>query len=241
MEINLELNKAKTIELWRSVEREGTEELIQYLLNSDYFTTACSAHYHLAVEGGLAQHSLNVFDSMDMDDRLDTKIIVTLGHDFCKIGKYKKGGKPCSDAQYKYYRVLINKCSIPKYNLLKDNGLIDEYRPSTAYAGLLIDWLNGNTKDFPSESIEFSYADDLLPLGHGEKSVYILSKFIKLTDEEALTVRWHMGAWDLARDSRDMMESYNAATKLYPLVTQLQLADMHATHIIEREETNNEN
>lgn len=240
MEINIEKNKIETIRLWNSVEREGIDRLIDYLLNSDYFVTAGSAYRHLAVVGGLAQHSLNVYDAMDMDDYLDTKIIVSLGHDLCKIGKYKKGGKACSDAQYKYYKSLSYKCSITKRNLLDSNNLLDDYRPSTTYAGLLIDWLNGNSKDFPVEPVEFTFADDPFPFGHGEKSAYIISKFIKLTDEEALAIRWHMGAWDLAKDSRDATECYNAAVNLYPLVTKLQIADMVATKIIEREEPANE-
>ncbi len=38
--------------------------------------------------------------------------------------------------------------------------------------------------------------NDTFPLGHGEKSVFILQKFIELTDEEALAVRWHMSTLD---------------------------------------------
>lgn len=37
---------------------------------------------------------------------------------------------------------------------------------------------------------------DQLPMGHGEKSVYLVMKFMDLTDEEALAIRWHMGAYD---------------------------------------------
>lgn len=37
---------------------------------------------------------------------------------------------------------------------------------------------------------------DRLPMGHGEKSVYLVMKFMDLTDEEALAIRWHMGAYD---------------------------------------------
>jgi len=37
---------------------------------------------------------------------------------------------------------------------------------------------------------------DQLPMGHGEKSVYLVMKFMDLTDDEALAIRWHMGAYD---------------------------------------------
>lgn len=35
--------------------------------------------------------------------------------------------------------------------------------------------------------------NDPLPMGHGEKSVYYISKFMELTDSEVLAIRWHMG------------------------------------------------
>jgi len=44
--------------------------------------------------------------------------------------------------------------------------------------------------------VEVWGVDDKLPMGHGEKSVYILQKFIVLTDEEALAIRWHLGGFD---------------------------------------------
>ena len=37
---------------------------------------------------------------------------------------------------------------------------------------------------------------DRFPFGHGEKSVFLISRFMRLTDEEALAIRWHMGAYD---------------------------------------------
>ena len=48
-------------------------------------------------------------------------------------------------------------------------------------------------------------SEDLLPLGHGEKSLYLIQKYIQLTDEEALCIRWHMGLYDkslFANDSK---------------------------------------
>lgn len=47
---------------------------------------------------------------------------------------------------------------------------------------------------------------DPLPLGHGEKSLYQIARFIRLEDHEALAIRWHMGAYDTAArtDLRDL-------------------------------------
>lgn len=75
--------------------------------------------------------------------------------------------------------------------------------------------------------------DDELPLGHGEKSLYLASKFIKLSDEEAAAIRWHMGAFDNAFRGGD--RGLNAAYEKYPLAVMLHLADMRATYLVERE------
>ena len=74
--------------------------------------------------------------------------------------------------------------------------------------------------------------EDELPLGHGEKSLYIASKFIKLSDEEAAAIRWHMGAFDCAFRGGD--RGLNAAYEKYPLAVLLHMADMRATYLVER-------
>lgn len=81
----------------------------------------------------------------------------------------------------------------------------------------------------------YTYQDDL-PLGHGEKSLYIISKFIKLTDEEAAAIRWHMGGFDSAFRGGD--RGLNIAFEKYPLAVLLHLADMKATYIVERRDGN---
>lgn len=81
----------------------------------------------------------------------------------------------------------------------------------------------------------YTYRDDL-PLGHGEKSLYIISKYIKLTDEEAAAIRWHMGGFDSAFRGGD--RGLNIAFEKYPLAVLLHLADMKATYIVERGDGN---
>lgn len=76
--------------------------------------------------------------------------------------------------------------------------------------------------------------EDELPLGHGEKSLYLASKFIKLSDEEAAAIRWHMGAFDCAFRGGD--RGLNAAYEKYPLAVLLHMADMRATYLVERGE-----
>ena len=66
----------------------------------------------------------------------------------------------------------------------------------------------------------------------GEKSLYLASKFIKLSDEEAAAIRWHMGAFDCAFRGGD--RGLNAAYEKYPLAVLLHMADMRATYLVER-------
>lgn len=73
---------------------------------------------------------------------------------------------------------------------------------------------------------------DSLPYGHGEKSVYIISAFMKLTREEALGINWHMGEYDI----RVQNGSYMIADVFYkyPTCFLLHLADLTATYLDEK-------
>jgi len=70
---------------------------------------------------------------------------------------------------------------------------------------------------------------DQFPFGHGEKSVYLISRFMRLTDEEALAIRWHMGPYDDAARSNAYKDARRYANQRYPLVIALHDADMEAT------------
>jgi hypothetical protein len=75
--------------------------------------------------------------------------------------------------------------------------------------------------------------DDQLPFGHGEKSVYIINSFMKLTREEAMAIRWHMGAFDDA--VKGGCNALSKAFSLYPLAVMLHTADLQATYLDEME------
>lgn len=68
---------------------------------------------------------------------------------------------------------------------------------------------------------------DALPMGHGEKSVYLIQKHMDLTDEEALAIRWHMGAYDEA--FRGGSRALGEAQDRCALVLALHQADMRAS------------
>lgn len=75
--------------------------------------------------------------------------------------------------------------------------------------------------------------NDPLPLGHGEKSVYKIMRHMFLAEEEALAIRWHMGAYDSAAcaDCREINKAFNQCR----LAVMLHIADMMATYLDETE------
>ena len=72
------------------------------------------------------------------------------------------------------------------------------------------------------------FFEDPLPYGHGEKSVYIVNGYLRLTREEAMAIRWHMG-FSGTEDNRLVGQ----ALQKYPLAFALATADMEATYFLE--------
>lgn len=82
--------------------RERVEDLISYMDEIGFFTAPCSTRYHLAKEGGLAEHSCNVMWTAEKlsvalfggknitDDLRNSIVIVSLLHDLGKCGDYGK-------------------------------------------------------------------------------------------------------------------------------------------------------
>lgn len=78
------------------------------------------------------------------------------------------------------------------------------------------------------EKVPFYSTNDTLPYGHGEKSVYMISGFMRLTREEAMAIRWHMGFSDT--DQKNLVGN---AFGMFPLAFALSTADMEATYFLE--------
>ena len=192
--------KERFIEVYKNdIKREGADKLLEYLLSSDFFTAPASARFHCSREGGLCEHSLNVYDCLvsylDAPRAKETFgfsysnesiAIVSLLHDLCKIGVYKKGFRNVKDEKGAWQRV---------------------------------------------DTFEY---DDKLPYGHGEKSVYIISGYMRLTREEAFAIRYHMG-YSSTEDPRNI----SLAFEMFPLAFALSTADSEATYFIESEKKNN--
>lgn len=83
------------------------------------------------------------------------------------------------------------------------------------------------------EKYPFYVVDDQLPYGHGEKSVYIISSFMKLSREEAMAIRWHMGFSD--NDFKAGGYSVGNAFGKFPLALLTHMADLQATYLDEPE------
>lgn len=106
--------------------------------------------------------------------------------------------------------------------LLHDVCKIDFYK---------VDYRNVKNAQGQWEKVPYYAIDEKLPMGHGEKSIYLINKFIKLSDDEALAINWHMGGFDKRVAGGDY--SISAAYENCPLAVLLQSADFLATYINE--------
>ena len=78
------------------------------------------------------------------------------------------------------------------------------------------------------ESVPYYTIEDNLPYGHGEKSVYIASGYMRLTRDEAFAIRYHMGF-----SGNEDANSVGAAFAKFPLAMALATADMEASYFVE--------
>ncbi len=177
------------------ITRPGAQKLLDYLTSdsSDFFTAPSSTRFHGSHEGGLVEHSVNVYHCLKdyltrprtkelygMDYTEETIALVALLHDVCKLNFYKT-----------------------------------EYRNAKNAAGV---W----------EKVPYYTIDDTLPYGHGEKSVYIISSYMRLSREEAFAIRYHMGFSGI-----EDKNSIGKAFEMFPLAFALSVADMEATYYLE--------
>lgn len=79
------------------------------------------------------------------------------------------------------------------------------------------------------EKQPFYAVEDMFPYGHGEKSVFLIERFMRLKIDEAMAIRWHMGGFE---DSSGyaMSQAYDR----YPLAVKLHLSDLESTYLREK-------
>lgn len=189
-------NKQRFIEIYReNIKREGADKLLDYLMskNCDFFTAPASTRFHCAYEGGLCEHSLNVYDCLK--SYLD------------------------SDRAKNTFGLSFSDESIAIVSLLHDVCKTQTYKVSTR-----------NAKDEKGTWVKVPYYEynDALPYGHGEKSVYIVSGFMRLTRDEAMAIRWHMGF-----SGTEDQKLVGNALHMYPLALALMIADCEASSFLE--------
>ena len=169
------------------ITRRGADRLLEWLMGSDFFTAPASTRFHAAYEGGLVEHSLNVYKVfmkkhfVEGEDDPESVAIATLLHDICKAGFYEVS-----------------------------------YRNRKNEAGT---W----------EKVPYYTVDDRLPYGHGEKSVFLIERFMRLKIDEAMAIRWHMGEFG-DKNSNTISQAYDR----YPLAVKLHLADLESTYLREK-------
>ena len=138
-----------------NVHRSGSQELLNWLETTDFFTAPASTKYHCACLGGLVQHSVNVYYTLteryfnNETDSPESFAICALLHDLCKAQFYK----------------------VSTRNVKNETTGAWEKQP-------------------------FYAVEDLFPYGHGEKSVFLIERFMRLKPAEAMAIRWHMGGFD---------------------------------------------
>lgn len=210
--------------------RNGIEDLRFFLDSSDFYTAPCSTKFHLNKPGGLVEHTLNVvkcadrlnknYDGLYPDECI---ILAGLGHDLCKVNFYKTDDEPPTDAQVQYLRSLCSK-----------GGVKYPEKVNKSYASTCIDHLK-SMKPLPLPEFVPGYTvEDQAPLGHGEKSLFIMQKYVDLTLDEALAIRWHMATFDAGIHFQYPSGfAYNEAVKKSKLVSIITLADIEATNLME--------
>lgn len=74
--------------------------------------------------------------------------------------------------------------------------------------------------------------DDSYPYGHGEKSVFLIERFLRLKTSEAIAIRWHMGGFD--DSARGGSFAISQAYEKYPIAVKLHLSDLESTYLREK-------
>ena len=162
--------KESIISTLNSIDRPGKEKIIEYLEGSTFFTNPASCNDHNPYEGGLAEHSLNVYQILDKHCSLypelskfkDSIKIIGLLHDVCHIGTFQKVSKNVT------VRGKDGK------NKLKENGKL-----------LFVE----------KESYD-PLPEAQLPYPRGTLSTMIIKQRMHLSKLEDLAIQWHAGIYD---------------------------------------------
>lgn len=197
--------KERFINLYQNlITRPGADKLLAWLETTDFFEAPASTRFHLSRPGGLVEHSIHVYHRL---------------HDL-------------------YVFERQNSENFAFIEMTKDEeetiaicGLLHDLCKANFYG---VEMRNRKNEQGQWEKYPFYVVNDQLPYGHGEKSVYIISGFMKLSREEAMAIRWHMGFSDT--DFKGGGYSVGNAFEKFPLALLTHMADLQATYLDEAED-----
>ena len=135
--------------------------------------------------------------------------------------------------------------SVSVYETMMEKHFVEgeDSRESFAICGLLHDLCKAqyykistrNVKNEQTgqwEKANYYSVEESFPYGHGEKSVFLIERFLRLKPAEATAIRWHMGGFDDA--ARGGCFAISLAYEKYPLAVKLHLADLESTDLREK-------
>lgn len=187
--------------------RDGMDRLLEYLRTSDFYTAPASTRFHSCHEGGLLEHSLSVCDCLleKTNNPIWADILSEVGRE----------------------SIII---SALLHDICKSNFYGTELKNKKIYHENGKKWDSNGRYDW--ETVPAYTVDDKFPYGHGEKSVMMISEYIKLKPVEKYAIRWHMGF----TEPKEQWNTLSAALKKYPFILAIHEADLESTYLLEEEE-----
>ena len=142
--------------------------------------------------------------------------------------KYHEANKKgLVEHSYKVYEILKGKIEYHKLEVSEDTlAIITLLHDLCKVNFYKVDYRNAKNAKGEWEKVPYYTIEDTIPYGHGEKSVMMLTEYIKLTSEEKYAIRWHMGF----SEPKEVYGTLGQAFKKYPLALLLHEADMEATY-----------
>ena len=174
------------------------DDFLQWLRTGGFLTAPASTKYHGNYEGGLFDHSLAVMETL-VKLTADNHLVWQREESPFVVGLFH------------------DLCKCDQYKLVKDANQV-----------VVNDVVLGDgAHELSLTGYHYEYNNKLLLKGHGTKSVILLAQHMRMTEEESLCIRYHMGAYE-----QDDWEGFDLAIRKYPNVLWTHTADMIASKVI---------
>ena len=133
-----------------------------------------------------------------------------------------------AEHSFKVYEILKEKIAFAKMNIPEESVIISALLHDICKTNFYkIDYRNAKNNLGVWEKVPYYTIEDTIPYGHGEKSVMMLTEYIKLTNEEKYAIRWHMGF----TEPKELYGTLGQAFLKYPFALLLHEADLEATYL----------